>query len=174
MADEREDGAGAQAAGDAPVPAARPARQPAGDAAAEVSSRGIGDWFKKDDEDEAEDAAREDGPGWLERLYQTLAELASDVSSVTVRTYAAEDVGAAVQSPEGERPSIGEVGELRAWTHIRIDGDTDVCVPLRDGKVDRALWELHQGVVAQAQAQRTAMLQTLVGALSSYWTPKKK
>lgn len=158
--------------GDAPgagtrIPAARPARAAQRRPAEPAKSRG---WFS-DDEKKTQSAAADeaDGPGWLERLSQTLTDLAADVSSITVRTYAAEDVGAAVANHR----EIGEVGELRAWTRIAIDGDTDVCVPLRKGKVDQALWSLHQSVVEQAQTHRSEMIKALIDSVSGLWTTKK-
>lgn len=159
------------ARGDTRVPARRPERAERAAGTGEVKSRG---WFSDDDEDrkatpEATRVEVADEPGWLERLSQTLTDLAADISSITVRTYTAEDVGAAV----ADRREIGQVGELRAWTRIAIDGDTDVCVPVRKGKVDQTLWALHQTVVEQAQTHRTEMLKALIDSVSGLWSTKK-
>ncbi len=150
------------------VPAARPARSAQRRPAEPAKSRG---WFSDDEKKTKRAAAADeaDEPGWLDRLSQTLTDLAADISSITVRTYAAEDVGAAVENHR----EIGEVGELRAWTRIAIDGDTDVCVPLRKGKVDQALWSLHQSVVEQAQTHRSEMIKALIDSVSGLWTTKK-
>lgn len=150
--------------GDTRVPSGRPERAAASRRDEAPRTRG---WF--DGKDEASGAGEGDEPGWLERLTQTLTELAADITSVTVRTYTAEDVAAAV----ADRKEIGQVGQLRAWTRIALDGDTDVCVPVSNGKVDRSLWELHQAMVEQAQAHRSAMIDTLVGSVSGLWNTKK-
>lgn len=146
--------------GDTRVPAARPDDRSAQRGGEPVRSRG---WFDTSDPEPA--ASTEAQPGWLDRFTQTLSDLAADISSVTVRTYTAEDVATAV----ADRKQIGEVGQLRAWTRIALDGDTDVCVPVNDGRVDRTLWELHQAMVAQAQAHRSAMIKTMMDSASSLW-----
>jgi len=143
-------------AGDTRLPAGRP------DAVAATRAPKSRGWFGDDEQPAA------DEPGWLDRLTRTPTDLAADISSVTVRTYTAEDVGEATHNGR----EIGDVGQLRAWTRIAIDGDTDVCVPTRQGAVDRTLWQLHQQVVDQAQAHRTAMIGTLVGSVSGLWTSK--
>ncbi len=159
--------------GDTRLPAARPERAPpSSEERGAVRSRGIWPFSGDDDEEKPAAAAAEaedDEPGWLDRLAQTLSDLAADISSVTVRTYTAEDVGAAVKNPR----EIDQVGQLRAWTRIAIDGDTDVCVPTTEGKVDRTLWQLHQQVVDQAQTHRNAMIETLVGSATGLWNRKK-
>lgn len=156
--------------GDTRVPARRPARAEGQGGGGEVKSRG---WFSDDDDEKPKpEAARAevgDEPGWLDRLSKTLTDLATDISSITVRTYTADDVGAAVSNHR----EIGQVGELRAWTRIAIDGDTDVCVPVRKGKVDQTLWALHQTVVEQAQTHRTEMLKALIDSVSGLWLTKK-
>lgn len=174
--DPQKDGADDNS-GDARVPAARPQRPPPIPGERQVGTRGI--WPFSDDDEDAEkaqtagapatDTTKSDEPGWLDRLTRTLTDLATDISSVTVRTYTAEDVGAAVKNPR----EIDQVGQLRAWTRIAIDGDTDVCVPTSQGKVDRTLWQLHQQVVDQAQTHRNAMIETLVSSATGLWTGKK-
>ena len=151
--------------GDTRLPTGRPAGPPPLPSHQQPKSRG---WFSSDEPKPAE-AEADDEPGWLDRLTQTLTDLAKDISSITVRTYSAEDVGRAVANTD----DIGQVGQLRAYTRIAIDGDTDVCVPTVEGKVDRTLWQLHQQVVDQAQTHRNAMIETLVGSVSGLWTQKK-
>ncbi len=53
---------------------------------------------------------------------------------------------------------------LRAFTHIKVDGDTVVCVPEEDGELDLALWNVHVEMVKQAQANRMEFLRTVVSA----------
>ena len=51
---------------------------------------------------------------------------------------------------------------LRAYTQVSFDGDTTVCVPVdATGTVDQTLWALHQQTVAQATANRNAMIKAV-------------
>lgn len=130
---------------------------------------GIGDWFKKDDDEAAEGDGASKEPGFFAKLGQTLSDLATDLTTLEVRTYTSSDIA---EVASGKR-EINEVGDLRAWTRIALDGDTDVCVPTRKGKVDEAVWTVHKAMVEQAQQHRTEMLKTLIGAVSGFWGGKK-
>jgi hypothetical protein len=55
----------------------------------------------------------------------------------------------------------------RAVTQVSLDGDTYSLVPQTDGVVDADLWKVHSELVAQAQANRAAMLDVAAGAASS-------
>ena len=151
-----------------PAPAAEPAAEPAvaGPPPYTPPNAAFGFWdWGKDKDDDAADGERE--PGLIDRLKQTLTDLATDLTTLEVCTYTAAEV-------DGGKRQIGEVGELRAWTRMRLDGDTHTCVPLVRGKVDSGLWAVHEAMVERAQAHRTEMLKTLIGAVSGVWSPAKK
>jgi hypothetical protein len=46
-------------------------------------------------------------------------------------------------------------------TRIAFDGDVQVCVPEKDGKVDEATWNIHLSMVKAAQENRAAFLETM-------------
>ncbi len=88
-----------------------------------------------------------------------------DVTVLEVRTYTI----AADQAPQliNNRPDFGQIATqgavvLRAYTQVSFDGDTTVCVPVdAAGAVDTTLWALHQQTLAQATANRNAMIEAI-------------
>lgn len=66
-----------------------------------------------------------------------------------------------------------EGAQLRAYTRIALDGDMVVCLPERDGEIDRAILEIHQRMVQQAQTTRTELMKTIVQAAASLMGPTK-
>ena len=56
---------------------------------------------------------------------------------------------------------------LRAVTIANLDGNTIVCVPEQDGKVDDALWAIHADIVQKAMANRVEMLKAAASAMAS-------
>ena len=99
----------------------------------------------------------------LQSVTTRLAELAADVSGLEVGTYVARDVNAV--EFKGGRFSAGAT--QRALTHVSLDGDTQVCVPLDAAKLDETLWAIHNDMVQQAMANRTAMITAIADALTS-------
>jgi hypothetical protein len=94
-----------------------------------------------------------------EKLSQTLAKAVDDVTALEVATYASDNMsGVAYDFQKGEFSGAN----LRAVTRINLDGDTKICVPEKDGKVDDAMWAIHCEMIKQAQAQRSELLKTLV------------
>jgi hypothetical protein len=51
-------------------------------------------------------------------------------------------------------------------THVKIDGDTLVCVPEDAGEVDSELWRIHMEMLAQAQNSRMELLKTAISAVT--------
>jgi len=49
-------------------------------------------------------------------------------------------------------------------THIKMDGDTVVCVPEQGDEIDKSLWAIHSDMVQKAQAHRTELLKAVVSA----------
>ena len=107
-------------------------------------------------------------PGALARLGNRLGEVLSEVLGNTavleVKTYTSEDL----QTIAGGEPLHGSGARLRAYTRCKLDGDTEVCVPVTaGGAVDEALWTLHVEMVKQAQAHRAELLKTVLSLFSS-------
>lgn len=98
-------------------------------------------------------------------LGKKIEHLIADVSTLEVRTYAVppEQVPQLVD----ELPDLAQIAtqgalQLRAYTQVSFDGDTTMCIPTdEDGQVDHTLWGLHQQTVAQATANRNAMLKAV-------------
>lgn len=108
---------------------------------------------------------------FIQKLSDYLSAALEDATSLEVRTYVSEDLGA-VNYEKGQ--FTGSV-RLRAMTRINMDGDTLVCVPETEGELDTAVWGVHLDMVRQAQESRTELLKTIVsaaGSLTSLFTPK--
>jgi hypothetical protein len=121
------------------------------------------------------DKAPDDGsvaPGvfqsFVGKIVGTLSKVIEDAMTLEVRTYVSSDAGAAAGA---DRDTLARDGDLRAFTRIMLDGDTDVIVPERDGTVDTQLWTLHIELVKQAQAHRAEMIKTLLSSISGLTKP---
>ncbi|HNH48372.1 MAG TPA: hypothetical protein PKY30_15125, partial [Myxococcota bacterium] len=127
-----------------------------------IGSYGIGDWFGKKEEEPGK--AVEPGPlqRFVSRLGETLNRALDDATSLEVTTWVADDMGNA--KFEGGK-MVG--AELRAVTRVALDGDTVVCLPQKDGEVDKEVWEIHMQMVKQAQETRAELMKTLVQAATS-------
>jgi hypothetical protein len=101
-----------------------------------------------------QEAAQKIG-AWLADSFQT-------VTSVHVSTYVSDNI-TAVQYVNG----VLSGAELRAVTIANLDGNTVVCVPEQDGKVDDALWKIHSDTFDKALANRVEMLKTAASAIAS-------
>ena len=93
------------------------------------------------------------------KLGDFLSKALDDATSLEVSTYVSEDMSA-VKYENGQFTGA----RLRALTHIKIDGDTLICVPEEGGEVDTALWKVHMDMLQQAQASRAELLKTVVSA----------
>ena len=92
-----------------------------------------------------------------DRLSELLAQAIADAAVLEVRTYTNEGGDPSDADPLG----ADSKSRLRSFTRISLDGDTQVCVPVRaDGEPDEKLWRLHQEAVAQARADRAATLES--------------
>jgi hypothetical protein len=101
-----------------------------------------------------QEAAQKIG-AWLADSFQT-------VTSVHVSTYVSDNI-TAVQYVNG----VLSGAELRAVTIANLDGNTVVCVPEQDGKVDDALWKIHSDTFDKALANRVELLKTAASAIAS-------
>lgn len=92
------------------------------------------------------------------QLAESLKKAADDISSLEVVTYTSDDLKA-VQDQKFAEGAGGM--KRRALTRIAFDGDVQVCVPEKDGKVDEQLWNIHLSMVKAAQENRAAFLATM-------------
>ncbi|HTP08152.1 MAG TPA: hypothetical protein VMP08_07875 [Anaerolineae bacterium] len=92
------------------------------------------------------------------QLADSLKKAADDISSLEVVTYTSDDLKAVQDQKFAE--GAGNM-KRRALTRIAFDGDVQVCVPEKDGKVDEDLWNIHLSMVKAAQENRAAFLQTM-------------
>ena len=103
--------------------------------------------------------------GGIQRLVDKLGDYLSnaldDAAALEVKTYVSRDMGE-VKYESGRFSGAS----LRALTRIKIDGDTDICVPETDGEIDLDLWQIHMDMVRQAQESRAELLRTVVSAAS--------
>ncbi|MGW8251573.1 MAG: hypothetical protein ACWGO1_13085, partial [Anaerolineales bacterium] len=98
---------------------------------------------------------------FVDKLGDFLSSALENAASLEIKTYVSENM-ADVKYESGQFSGAS----LRALTRIKIDGDTDVCVPETDGEVDVDLWQIHMEMVKQAQESRTELLKTVVSAAS--------
>jgi hypothetical protein len=108
---------------------------------------------------------------FVQKLGEYLGQALDDATSLDVRTYVSEDIGAVTY----EKGQFSGNARLRAMTRVNIDGDTLVCVPETDGELDTAVWGIHMDMVKQAQESRAELMKTIVsaaGSLASIFTPK--
>jgi hypothetical protein len=105
--------------------------------------------------------AAEDIGKWLANTFESM-------TSVHVATYVSDNL-AEVKYQGG----VFAGARLRAVTQAGIDGNTLVCVPEQDGKVDDILWKIHSDIVEKALANRVEMLRTAALVASSL-VPREK
>jgi hypothetical protein len=89
-------------------------------------------------------------------IASALSEAAKDVSSLEVKTFTsgAEDLGKLTYTPTTNQLEGSTTLRLRALTHISFDGDVAICLPEKDGQLDKEVWEIHSSMVAQAHTNR--------------------
>lgn len=92
------------------------------------------------------------------KLAESLKKAAEDISSLEVVTYTSDDLKAVQEQKFAE--GAGNM-RRRALTRIAFDGDVEVCVPEKEGKVDEQLWNIHLSMVKAAQENRAAFLETM-------------
>ena len=96
---------------------------------------------------------------FVQKLGQVLEAAIDDATTLEVSTYVSDDM----TKVTGD---IKSTAKLRAITRIKIDGDTVVCVPEKEGEIDKDLWAIHVDMVQQAQANRAALIETAVSAIT--------
>jgi len=99
---------------------------------------------------------------FADKLGESLKKAFEDVSTLQVSTYVSDNMtGVTYDSAAGQ--FTGPV-KLRALTHIKMDGDTVVCVPEAGAEIDKTLWAIHSDMVQKAQTHRTELLKAVVSA----------
>jgi hypothetical protein len=139
-----------------PPPAALPSLRFTSEAPAELAE---GDWGFWDSLDDSElRRARKSLDASVTQISRLLERTLEDLSdSFVVETYVTEDMG------EARQP--GGVAELRVYTRVAPDGDTQVVFPRQWEEMDERLWRMHCDAVREAQASRAEKLTALVTAL---------
>jgi len=99
----------------------------------------------------------------LSKIGSVLVSAFESVTKVEVATYTSDKLDA-VDYVNGKFTGAS----LRGLTRCSLDGDTLVCVPERDGKVDDALWTIHSEMVSKALDHRMKMLQLAASAVSAF------
>jgi len=99
---------------------------------------------------------------YVRKLAAFLGQAVDDAATLEVRTYSSAEINQL--DLQGGRPSGAD---LRAFTSMRVLGDIEQVIPLRDGEVDTELWNLHFEMVKQAQANRTELVRAAVSAAAS-------
>jgi hypothetical protein len=90
-----------------------------------------------------------------------------DISTLEVRTYTtpADQVPTDIS---GDKIKTEGKAVLRAYTSIKLDGDTTILAPTdAAGEVNGVIWELHQTMVKQALENRATMIKTMGEAAAS-------
>ncbi len=98
---------------------------------------------------------------FTEDLSVALQEFVQNISQLEVTTYVSDKM-----ETGQSKDDLFAGAHLRAVTRIKLDGDTEICVPTTEDGVDDALWAIHVAMVQQAQAHRTELLKTAVSAAS--------
>jgi hypothetical protein len=117
-------------------------------------------WDRGEEASELRDKLIGAAKGFVERMAQAAEKAVSEVTTLEVLTYTSDDMS------QVKKDDMVGTAALRAITRIKADGDIEVCVPAKDGQVDQVLWELHAGMVQQAQVNRAELLRTAVDAVS--------
>ena len=98
---------------------------------------------------------------FTEQLSVALQGFVKDVSQLEVTTYVSENM-----ESEQSKDDLLKNARMRAFTRIKLDGDTEICVPTTEDGLDDDLWAIHVAMVQQAQLHRTELLKTAVSAAS--------
>jgi len=104
-------------------------------------------------------------------LAEKVNTFVSDVAELEVRTYTTptDQVETFVKGQADFADILTEgKATLRAYTKVAFDGDTTIWVPTEaSGQVDKSLWDMHEATVAQAMANRAALLESVSKAATA-------
>jgi len=97
---------------------------------------------------------------FADKVGQAVEDAIKNVANLKVTTYTAAEM------KEVDKDHLDTTATLSAFTRITPTGDLEVCVPVKDGQVDQALWTVHLEMVRQAQANRNEMIKAVVEAVT--------
>jgi len=100
---------------------------------------------------------------FMSKLSEVLSDALDDATNLEISTYVSDDIAEFKIGKEGQVDGAS----LRAYTRVKIDGDTMAVLPEYEGDVDTELWQLHMQIVQQAQANRAEFLKTVISAASN-------
>ncbi len=112
---------------------------------------------------------RENLSDTLRKLTDRLSQLVDDITSLEVSTFVAESMDDIRYDSRTHQFSGG--ARLRALTHISLDGDVQICVPVESDEIDSTLWEIHRSMVEQAQANRAEIFRITAEVLGNLLLP---
>jgi hypothetical protein len=99
---------------------------------------------------------------FADKLGESLKKIIDNASSLEVSTYVSDDMtGVTYDLNTGQ---FTGTAKLRALTRINFDGDTLICVPEKEGEIDKNLWTIHADMVQRAQTQRAEMVKAVASA----------
>ena len=104
----------------------------------------------------------------MEEIKNAMESAFRGLTEVEVLTYVSDNVENVVYK---DRSYSG--AKLRARTEFGINGKMENLVPMKDGKMDEALWAVHLASVDKAVANRNEMLKLAATAASSLLTAVK-
>jgi hypothetical protein len=100
-------------------------------------------------------------------LATKLNSFMEDISTLEIRTYTTPADQVPTDISEEKIKTEGKA-VLRAYTSIKLDGDTTILAPTdAAGEVNGVIWELHQTMVKQALDNRATMIKTMGEAAAS-------
>ncbi len=99
----------------------------------------------------------------INKLAEALSAAVADLSSLEIATYTSDALEGVTYDAKSK--TLEGKLRLRAMTHISFDGDIKACLPEKDGKVDRELWQVHLEMVKEAQTNRAELLRAVMELL---------
>jgi hypothetical protein len=99
----------------------------------------------------------------LKQFGAKVAQFAENVSTLEVTTYTSDAMD---KAPADKAADVFAGAKLRAITRVALSGQTSVYIPVVNGKIDDAIWQIHLTTVREAQAHRAEMLKTVADVLT--------
>ena len=96
-------------------------------------------------------------------LGEGISKWAADTTSLEIKTYTSTDLTNIEFDNKTGKFTGSNQPRPRAMTFIKWDGDITAVIP----EGDQELWEIHSELVRQAQANRAAIVEAVLTALSS-------
>jgi hypothetical protein len=99
----------------------------------------------------------------LAELETKVENLVKDAAVLTVRTFSGPVTATFNTATNTWTLSNNDKLTLRAYTTIKLDGDTDTVLPVADGgAIDKDIVDIHQSVLKAATEARAAMWKGIV------------